>query len=241
MYPDETSARVTGRLWWLWAFTTPETTVYVQRPCRGFAVIEEILGLGFAGKVGHDGWAPYDELLEAFHQQCLAHPLARIKEMLQAAPRGARGFLKAIKRLFQDALDLRDRYLAGEVSEHGLAVARGRLGARQGDLFSRGLRYGPSRTFQKHLRRHCNEWLAFLWCPRELEATNWRAEQAIRPAVIFRKMSGGHRSERGARTHDVLTSILRTAVQRGADAMDLFGQMLRAPQPLALAIAPRAP
>ena len=241
VYPDETSARVTGRLWWLWAFTTPETTVYVQRPCRGFAVIEEILGLGFAGKVGHDGWAPYDELLEAFHQQCLAHPLARIKEMLQAAPRGARGFLKAIKRLFQDALDLRDRYLAGEVSEHGLAVARGRLGARQGDLFSRGLRYGPSRTFQKHLRRHCNEWLAFLWCPRELEATNWRAEQAIRPAVIFRKMSGGHRSERGARTHDVLTSILRTAVQRGADAMDLFGQMLRAPQPLALAIAPRAP
>jgi transposase len=120
-------------------------------------------------------------------------------------------------------------------------VARGRLSARQGELLSRGLRYGPSRTFQRHLRRHHNEWLTFLWHPRELEATNWRGEQAIRPAVIFRKMSGGHRSERGARTHDILTSVLRTAAQRGADAMDLLAQMLRAPQPLALAIAPRAP
>jgi transposase len=109
VYPDETSARVNGKLWWLWAFPTPDTTVYVQRPCRGFAVIEEILGRDFAGMVGHDGWAPYDDLLKALHQQCLAHPLGRIKEMLKAAPRGAHGFLKAIKRLLQDALDLRDR------------------------------------------------------------------------------------------------------------------------------------
>jgi transposase len=241
VYADETGARMSGKPWWLWAFTTPDTTVYAQRPSRGFDVIEEILGADFAGKIGHDGYAPYDRLLQALHQQCLQHPLARIKEMLQVAPRGAHAFLKAVKRFIQDALDLRDRYLAAEVSEHGLAVARGRLGSRQDELLSRRLRYGPSRTFQKHLRKHHNEWLTFLWYPGELEGTNWRGEQAVRPAVLIRKMSGGHRSALGAWAQDVTTSLLRTGHQRGVDMLELIGRIVCAPRPMTCAIAPQAP
>jgi len=239
-YADETGARMGGKPWWQWVFTTPDTTIYVQRPCRGFAVIEEVLGRHWAGKIGHDGWAPYDELLDALHQQCLFHPLARIREMMQSAPRGVRGFLKAVQRLFQDAIDLHGRYVEGEVSDHGLAVARGRLAGSQGEILSRGLRYGPSRTFQKHLRRHHNEWLTCLWYP-ELDPTNWRGEQAVRPAVILRKMSGGHRSPLGAWAQDVVGSIHRTSYQRGVDPLDLVGRIVCASRPIAFAIAPRAP
>jgi transposase len=240
VYADETGSRMSGVLWWLWTFTTPDTTVYLQRHSRGFDVIEEVLGEDWAGKIGHDGWTPYDRLLDALHQQCLFHPLSRIKEMLKAAPRGARAFLKAVRRLFQDAIDLRDRFLAGEVSEHGLAVARGRLGWRQDALLSSGLRYGPSRTFQKHLRRHHDEWLTFLWHP-EVEPANWRGEQAVRPAVLLRKTSGGHRSPLGARAQDITASILRTSRQRTVDALDLFVRIACAPRPIAFAVAPRAP
>jgi transposase len=240
VYADETGARMRGTPWWLWAFTTPDTTVYLQRPSRGFDVIDEVLGVHWAGKINHDGWTPYERLLDALHQQCLFHPLSRIKEMLKAAPRGTRGYLKAVKRLFQDAIDLHDRFLAGEVSPHGLAVARGRLGARQGDLLGRTLRYGPSRTFQKHLRRHHNEWLTFLWHP-EIDPTNARGEQAVRPAVLLRKTTGGHRSPRGARAQDIASSLLRTSRQRGTDAIELFVRIVCAPTPIAFPIAPRAP
>jgi transposase len=66
-----------------------------------------------------------------------------------------------------------------------------------------------------------------------LDATNWRAEQAIRPAVITRKVcGGGNRSRRGADTQQVLASILRTAHQRGVDSTEVLTTLLRAPAPI---------
>jgi len=63
-------------------------------------------------------------------------------------------------------------------------------------------------------------------------ATNWRAEQALRPAIVTRKMAGGgHRSLRGAATQQVLASVLRTAHLRDLDAVPLFVDLLRAPTP----------
>ena len=43
----------------------------------------------------------------------------------------------------------------------------------------------------------------------DLDATNWRAEQAVRQAVITRKIcGGGNRSRRGADTQQILVSLL---------------------------------
>ena len=41
--------------------------------------------------------------------------------------RGAVRFPRRVKSLLQAALELRDRHVTGLVSDHGLAVARGRL------------------------------------------------------------------------------------------------------------------
>ena len=65
----------------------------------------------------------YDNFKQACHQQCLGHLLRRCHEMLQSATGGAVRFPRRIKGLLQAALDLRDRHAAGQVSEHGLAVA----------------------------------------------------------------------------------------------------------------------
>ena len=60
-----------------------------------------------------------------------------------------------------------------------------------------------------------------------------RDVQAIRPAVINRKTSGGNRTLAGASAQAVLISILRTCKQRSLDALSVFTQILRSPSPLA--------
>ena len=230
VYPDETGARVGGWLWWLWVFVAGDITVYVLRPSRGFDVIDEVLGRDFQGAVGHDGWAPYDKLALADHQQCLAHLLRRAKELLEVATRGAVRFPRAVKALLQDALDLRDRRDAHAISPDGVAVVRGRLDRRLGALLDMRLAHEDNRRFQRHLRNHADQILTFLR-RADLEATSWPADHAIRPAVLFRKVSGGHRSEAGARTHEILLSVYRTCRQRCADAIALTAKALCSPRP----------
>jgi transposase len=236
VYPDETSSRMAGVLWWLWAFVTPKTTVYVQRNSRGFDVIEEILGRDFQGALGHDGWAPYDKLALADHQQCLAHLLRRAKELLEQATRGAVRFPRAVRSFLKDALALRDRRDNAAISPRGFAIARGRIAGRLDRLLAKRLTHDANRRFRDHLRRHADQLLTFLY-RIDVEATAWMADHAIRPAVLFRKVSGGHRSPRGARTHDVLTSVFRTCRQRAADALALTVRALCSPKPRVLRIA----
>jgi transposase len=238
VYPDETSARMNGQRWWLWVFVSALSTVYVQRPSRGFDVVEEVLGKDFAGLLGHDGWAPYDKLNEATHQQCLAHLIRRAEHLLETATRGAVRFPRKVKRLLQDALELRDRWEAGELGEHGLSILRGKLEKRLARVLAMKVTHTGNGKFQAHLDNHADELLTFLY--EDVEATNWPAEQAIRPAVRFRKTSGGHRSPRGARTRDVLLSILRTARQRGLDPLPLLARMLTSRAPV-LIPAPAGP
>ena len=76
----------------------------------------------------------------------------------------------------------------------------------------------------------------------DLDATNYRAEHAMRWAVVTRKMCrGGNRTTRGAVTQYVLASVLRTARQRGLDRHAVVVAMLRAPTPIVSpALQPRA-
>ena len=52
--------------------------------------------------------------------------------------------------------------------------------------------------FAAQLRTEWTALFTFLRHPRLVDATNWRAEQAIRPAVVTRKVCGGNRSWQGA-------------------------------------------
>jgi transposase len=65
----------------------------------------------------------------------------------------------------------------------------------------------------------------------EVEATNWPAKQAIRPAVVNRKLCGGNRTSSGAKAQSILTSFLRTGQQRGLNSLALFSTILRSPRP----------
>ena len=102
-----------------------------------------------------------------------------------------------MKAVLQAALELRDRRDAGGLSDHGLATARGRLLARLARLIAKPSPLEAAERFAAHLAIEFPAVLAFLWHP-SVDATNWRAEQAIRPAVVIRKVCGGNRTRHGA-------------------------------------------
>ncbi len=230
VYPDETGWKVGGRLCWLWDFVTDLLTLYVIRPSRGVDVPAEVLGMDYAGGMTHDGWAPYDKFLHAIHQQCLQHPLRRAEELLEQLGAGAGRFAAQVREFILDALGLRDRRREGKLSAHGYAVARGRLEKRLDRLLARRLRITPSRRFLNHLLRHRDQLLTFLY-EEDLEATNWPAEQAIRPAVVNRKVFGGNRTWAGAHALEVLASLFATCRQNSIDGLTLLSNLLRAPPP----------
>jgi len=228
---DETSWRVAADLQWLWAYVTRETTVYAIQPGRGLAQAAQVIGLDYPGVLQRDGWQSYRCFTAALHQTCLAHLLRRCRALLLDYP--AQPWVTAVKRLLQRALATRDAYHQGAISAHGLAVARGHYLERLGRLLART----PSRRlrvrrFQQHLIVEFDAIFSFLFDPT-LDATNWRAEQALRPAVVTRKMcGGGNRTRLGADSQQVLATVLRTADQRGLDATVALVALLTAPRPI---------
>jgi transposase len=234
---DETGWKVDARLRWLWAFTTPDTTVYAIQAGRGFEEAATVLGADFAGVLVRDGWPPYRRFADATHQTCLAHLLRRCRLLMR--DHGERRFAPRVQRVLQQALRARDRYLAGHISAHGLAVARGHFESYLNALIDRPGSARVARLFAAHLAIEFPAVFTFLLDPDAIDATNWRAEHALRPAVVTRKVCGGNRTAQGAHTQEVLVSVLRTIQQRHLDAATILPALLRAPHPItALAPAP---
>jgi transposase len=234
--PDETGWRVGGYPAWLHAVVGPEATAYVIDPTRSGSVAEAILGLDYDGTMIHDGWSPYDRFEDARHQQCLQHLLRRADEMAALATRGAVCFPRRVAELLRAGLDLRDRHAAGEISRHGLAVVRGRLENQLSDLIFPPKTNPANERLAQHLWNHRGDLFTFLRQPG-LDATNWRAELAIRFGVILRKVWGGSRTWAGARAQSVLMSVWRTCWQQGRSALDFLSHLLRG-TPVALALPP---
>jgi transposase len=229
VYPDETGWKVGGRLQWLWVFVGQKVAYYVIRPSRGGEVLEEVLGRDYSGWMTHDGWAPYDGLEQAEHQQCVTHLLRRAKGLLERASRGAVRFPRAVQAFLLDALDLRDRRDVFSISPHGLAVAQGRLESRLEGLLGWRLSHEGNRKFRDHLARHADQILTFLYV-WGLEASNWPAEQGIRPMVANRKVFGGNRTWAGAHAQEVLGSLFATCAQQTRDSLTLLSNLIRATQ-----------
>jgi transposase len=236
---DKTGWKVGGQLQWLHVAVSTQVTVYAILPGRGYAQSAVILGADYDGFLVHDGWAPYYRFRRAYHQSCLAHLLKRCREMAQIASPAGASFPLAVQHLLQTSLELRDRYERGEISEHGLRSATGRIEVKLEQMLERPYRHPTNRRLARHLE-HERPWLfTFLYCPG-LDATNNAAERAIRGMVIARKVWGGSRTWKGACTQQILVSVLRTCWQQGKDTFGRVVSLLRAPQTVILDIVPGA-
>jgi transposase len=225
--PDESGWRVGGEGAWLWAAASTVATCYWVADGRGFEQATEVIDPDFAGVMVRDGWAPYRRFEKATHQSCLAHLLRRCDEMITDLPPWARGTPRRVREILTEALDARD------LDEAGRAAVIADLAESVELLHGDAHPHDANRKLVAHLYAEREALFTFLTHPG-VDATNWRAEQAIRPAVVNRKVWGGNRTWRGAETQGRMMSVLRTATQQGVDAIDFLSRLARAPTPAAV-------
>jgi transposase len=115
-------------------------------------------------------------------------------------------------------------------AEQQLEAGAADLQARLDKLLAGSPTHDPNRKLLGHLSNESEHLLTFLEQPG-VQATNWRAEQAIRPAVVNRKHWGGNRTWHGADTQQVLMSVIRTARQQNTDPIALLRNLQRQPVP----------
>ena len=223
---DETGWRVGGRSAWLHVWVGERATAYAIDSQRSAAALERVLGLDWDGILSHDGYATYERFAEATHQQCLAHVLRRARELQERAKGMAVRFPQRVIALFRQAIHWRNRYLLGEVTREALENQRERFDERLWELIRRPRRVSEHERLAQHLSNHGGQWFPFLTDP-SIEPTNWQAEQAIRPAVVNRKVWGGNRTSAGSKAQGVLMSVLETCRRQTHSVIDYISQALR--------------
>jgi transposase len=223
---DETGWRIGGHPAWLHGWVADRATAYAIDPQRSADALERLVGRDWSGVLSHDGFASYGRFGEAIHQQCVAHVLRRARELLECATRGAVRFPRQLIALFTEAIHWRNGYTPGAWTDDQLDDHRSRFDDRLLALVTRPRAVPEYATLARHLWNHAEQWFAFVFDPR-IEPTNWKAEQAIRPAVVNRKVWGGNRTDAGARAQGVLMSVFETCRRQALPVVDHVSRTLR--------------
>jgi transposase len=149
-----------------------------------------VLDADYARVLERDGWAPSRKFTRATHQTCLAQLLRRCGALLEDAKRGQAKTPHAVRRILQQALAARDARDTGQLQAAEATIWAERLGAAADKLIAGRTSYPPNRKLLDHLARERAGLFTFLRTPG-IQATNWRDEHAIRPAVVSRRSWGG--------------------------------------------------
>lgn len=207
VYVDETGFSVGGVNYWLWVFTTPSETFVVIRCSRGKNVLREILSEDFKGVIVCDGLKAYPNFTKRI-QRCWAH-LLRETDFVAERCSEAVALSNAVHALYSRLVNALE----------GDPPARERL--RLHCNAARVLRYWLAKRWKdervrklvEKIRNGFKHWFTFVLIPG-VEATNNRAERALREHVVQRKIIGCLRSKQGVRNHEVVMSVLASRRQR---------------------------
>jgi transposase len=226
---DETSARVGKKTWWTWVFHSGDSACFLIRPSRGKAVVGEFLGtvrpdFWVSDRFGAQmGWA------RTGHQACLAHLLRDVQYAIDA---GDVSFAPGIKKLLKQAIAIGHR--RDRLADSTLAVYAEKLEAK----LDRLLQIEPAnRQGQKLLRiiKKYRQNLFVFVTNRAVPPTNNGSEQALRPCVIFRKITNCFRSHWGPKLYADVRSVFETARRRGIPILQSIRLTLdEQPLPVAL-------
>ena len=219
VHTDDTGWRVGGEPAFLMAFETDEATVYQVRARHRNEEVREVVPSDYGGVMVTDRGRSYDaQALSGVKQQkCLAHVLRSISEVVQTRTGRGRSFGKRLKGLLREAMELWGAYHRGEASDFGVQAERLRREV------SHHPRDRPMADADNYRLQNEPGWhddrgnlMCFLDDP-SIEPTNNRAERALRPAVIARKVSHCSKSVEGADAFSAFTSVIRTLARNGGD------------------------
>jgi transposase len=221
VHTDDTGWRVGGEPAHLMAFETDAATVYQIRPRHRHEEVQEVIPADYAGVMVTDRGRSSDA--QAFdhvdQHKCLAHILRSISDVVERKTGRARDFGAPLKACLQEALALWHRHRQDPGADFKVEAE-----ALQAELT---YQLRDRRLKDRDHQRLLNElgWhhdrdnvLRFLTDPR-VEPTNNRAERALRPAVIARKVSHCSQNDAGAHAFAAFTSVVRTLAKQGIDSL----------------------
>jgi len=212
-YMDETSWRIDGQNVWLWAFVTKGEALYVVANSRGHEVPLGVLGENPKGVDIHDRHSAYNTLARKTgdrpQQYCWGHIICDAKELAKFHGEDGEVILRILKKTYLRAMEFDHKGTEADVEMlfHHM----------KGDL---DRQYGSKKCqrFVANLLKDKDRLFVFVTNP-DVDATNNAAERALRHPVVARKISGGSRSEKGAKVFGTLMSVVQSFKLSGKDLL----------------------
>jgi transposase len=199
---------------WVWTFVTVAFTFFACRTSRAATVLQELLGVDFKGTIHCDRARMY--WCFGRLQWCWAH-LKRDFQGLIDAPcatkkRLGHDLMKPTKELFALWKKVRDGTISRRTFQRRMQPIRQRVDA----LLLRGYCNPLTHGFCKELVEHGENLWTFVDV-EGIEPTNNAAEQALRHAVIWRKLSFGTQSRSGSQFVERMLTVIETCRRQNRD------------------------
>jgi len=230
VHADETGWRQAGVRHWLWVFVTERFALFRIHRRRGRDILRELFGDTMPEFILHsDRWSAYNLFDDKRRQLCWAHLLRDLIGIVDAKGAGSKAADKALKRAWK-MFDAWDAYKVGTLSRAELQQRLSPFRRSFRRFCDRGAAQDADtkwRGLGKELGKH---WPAvFLFIDQDgVEPTNNEAEQAVRAAVIWRRISQGTRSPAGSAFVERMLSVGETCRRQGIAMMGFLYQALEA-------------
>jgi transposase len=210
VHTDDTGWRTGGEPAQLMVFETDTETVFQIRPQHRNEEVREVIPADYAGVMVTDRGKSYDaaELSGVAQQKCLSHLIRNACAVAKEKRGQARQFGMKLKEVLRGSIQLwRAR---GDVPDYEARVERIEADLTH-HLRIRVLQDPDNQRLLDGIgwQHDRGNVLRFLHHP-EVAPTNNRAERALRPAVIARKISHCSKNQRGAYAFAAFVSLAQT-------------------------------
>jgi transposase len=225
---DETGWREGRQRAWLWTAVTATLTVFHIDRSRGSSVVRALLGPDWCGVVGSDRFSAYRWLEVERRQVCWAHLRRDFQKLVDWGP-GPRPVGERLVACHDQVFALWGGYRGGDLTPQEWMLGVSRVAAELRAVLERGAADGHA-VAQTLCRQLLAVWPA-LWTfavVAGVEPTNNRAEQALRPAVLWRKGSFGTHSADGSRFVERLLTVSASCRQQQRSVVDFLHAALMA-------------
>jgi len=210
-HADETDVDLQRGKGYVWVLANMEDVVYMYKPCREAAFLQELLK-DFKGVLVSDFYAGYDSL-PCEQQKCLIHLIRDINDDLKGNPYDEE--FKALAGEFGKLL----RSIVGTIDKHGLKKRHLHKHKTEVARFFQGLEsrvYNSelAEDYQKRFARNKGKLFTFL----DHDGVPWNnnnAEHAVKAFAYYRRVSDGSMREEGLSDYLVLLSVYQTCKYRG--------------------------
>lgn len=222
-HADETGWRTDGRSGYAWLFASTTVSLFLFRATRSAQVPKEVLGASALGGVlVVDRYNAYNRAPCAL-QYCYAHLMRDVEDLAKEFPGEAEvtAFTSTLIPLLAEAMHFGGRPLAdAEYYDQTRPLQQQIV-----DLVEQPAQHLGVLQVQGIFRDHVHR--LYHWVEnRAVPADNNRAERELRPTVIARKVSFGSQSDAGAKTREVLMSVVHTLAKRVPDPEAHFKAVL---------------